>query len=496
MKNKKDVDNKKRKTLLILLVIMIIAVMGITYALWQLTLSQTGTNQITTACFKIEFEGQNDINLENAFPVSDEEGKKLTPYDFTITNVCKSEANYYVNLETVTTATKKLSDYYLKANLLKGEEEVFLANLNSSYINTERVIATASDAYKLYQGYLKANETATFHLNLWLDDTVNLTDEAMNATYEGKITVTTTYKEPVAKNLMVAMEMTNAWDPGDKTNYKLNNTYTNNEKYLPSDIEKVVFENTLNPYEEAIEVVDFSEAQDRSILGYYVKNEADNKYILHIQSDGKIKVNKNGSYYFCVMEVYGINYFEGIENLDTSLTTDMSNMFNCTSNDNLDLSNFDTSNVTNMNEMFRYCTNLTNLDLSVLDTSKVTDMARMFENCTSLTTIYLNQFNTSQVTTMYSMFSGCRSLTTLDLSSFDTTNVTNMSYMFSNCSKLTTSITIMNSNTTYSNIFYNAATEEGSQITVNYTAETSDLVDQMITTKSENSNVIKGELKS
>ena len=149
-----------------------------------------------------------------------------------------------------------------------------------------------------------------------------------------------------------------------------------------------------------------------------------------------------------------------------------------------------------MNEMFRYCTNLTNLDLSVLDTSKVTDMARMFENCTSLTTIYLNQFNTSQVTTMYSMFSGCRSLTTLDLSSFDTSKVTNMSYMFSNCSKLTTSITIMNSNTTYSNIFYNAATEEGSQITVNYTAETSDLVDQMITTKSENSNVIKGELKS
>ena len=69
--------------------------------------------------------------------------------------------------------------------------------------------------------------------------------------------------------------------------------------------------------------------------------------------------------------------------------------------------------------------------------------------------------------------------------------------MFTDCGKLTTTINIMNPNvTSYSDMFKNAATVEGSQIKENYITETSDLVDQMIATKSSNSNVVKGELIS
>ena len=60
-----------------------------------------------------------------------------------------------------------------------------------------------------------------------------------------------------------------------------------------------------------------------------------------------------------------------------------------------------------------------------------------------------------------------------------------------NSTNLVTSITIRNPNvTSYSGMFYDVATESGSQFTVNYTSETSDLVDQMIATKSTNSNVV------
>ncbi len=59
----------------------------------------------------------------------------------------------------------------------------------------------------------------------------------------------------------------------------------------------------------------------------------------------------------------------------------------CTSLTSLDLSNFNTSNVTNMNGMFGSCTSLTSLDLSNFDTSKVTSMINMFNGCTSLRTI-------------------------------------------------------------------------------------------------------------
>ena len=42
---------------------------------------------------------KNDIHLTNAYPITNEEGKKLTPYSFTITNTCDLFASYTVNLE-------------------------------------------------------------------------------------------------------------------------------------------------------------------------------------------------------------------------------------------------------------------------------------------------------------------------------------------------------------------------------------------------------------
>jgi surface protein len=86
---------------------------------------------------------------------------------------------------------------------------------------------------------------------------------------------------------------------------------------------------------------------------------------------------------------------------------------------------------------------------------------------------------------------------TLDVSTFDTSNVNDMSHMFAqtgfNSIKLNTSITIRNpSINSYRYMFNDVATKDDSKITVNYTSETSALVDSMIATKSYNSNVIKG----
>ena len=181
-------------------------------------------------------------------------------------------------------------------------------------------------------------------------------------------------------------------------------------------------------------------------------------------------------------------------NFNTSKITDMCSMFNsCSSLTNLDLSHFNTSKVTDMSNMFRNCSSLISLDLSGFNTSKVTDMRYMFCGCSSLTNLDLSGFNTSNVTNMMNMFGGCSSLTNLDLSNLNTSKVTNMNNMFSYCSKLTTTINIMNANVTnYEYMFSNAATDPNAKITVNYIAAASTLVDNMIATKSYNSNVVKG----
>ena len=127
-----------------------------------------------------------------------------------------------------------------------------------------------------------------------------------------------------------------------------------------------------------------------------------------------------------------------LSNFDTSQVTDMDEMFyqmyNLTS---LNLSNFDTSKVTNMSSMFCGMSRLTSLDLSSFDTSKVTNMDHMFSNTYNLTTLDLSNFNTSKVTDMQWMFNGMDNLTTLNLSNFDTSKVTNMSSMFYGMSRLT-----------------------------------------------------------
>jgi len=127
------------------------------------------------------------------------------------------------------------------------------------------------------------------------------------------------------------------------------------------------------------------------------------------------------------------------DNIDTSNMTDMSEMFYYSSSlSTLDLSKFNTSNVINMKSMFYFCNNLENITFSHLfDTSNVTNMNNMFRD-TKLTTLDLSVFNTSNVTDMSYMFADSSKLKTINLSSFNTEAVTNMSFMFFCCSSLST----------------------------------------------------------
>ena len=148
-----------------------------------------------------------------------------------------------------------------------------------------------------------------------------------------------------------------------------------------------------------------------------------------------------------------------LSNFDTSKVTNMARMFVGMSNlTSLNLSNFDTSNVTNMGSMFSLMSNLTTLNLSNFDTSKVTNMQAMFQGMSNLTTLNLSSFNTSKVTDMSDMFAEMHSLTTLDLSNFNTSKVTNMSEMFRNMSNLT-SLNLSSFNTSkvtdMSHMFFN-----------------------------------------
>ena len=215
---------------------------------------------------------------------------------------------------------------------------------------------------------------------------------------------------------------------------------------------------------------DMSKDENKSIIAWLEDNETEGYYDLYIGSNRKI-------------------YAENLQNF----FGDMSSL------ENIRFNNFDTSLTTKMGHMFFNCSKITELDLSTFDTSNVTSMRAMFLNCTSIVTLDISSFDTSEVTDMWSMFNSNAKLENLhiNINTFDTSKVTNMNMMFGWCSKLSLTITIRNVNSsTYSQMFDGAAKASGAIITVNYTNDTSTLVDNMIATKSDNSNVVKGSLVS
>ena len=241
-------------------------------------------------------------------------------------------------------------------------------------------------------------------------------------------------------NIKEKSRVIQSWDMNSQTDF-------HSDFYKENIVSATFLDNNKVP-SNAAESWNVSEDKENGeVLAWVVPNSSDNtKYDLYIGAKGGVIANIDSSFLFYNFQnVVNINFDD---NFDTSNSTDMSRMFNnCTSLVSLDLSNFDTRNVTSMYAMF--C--MWNIDSdSVLEnnlssiifgknyvTSNVINMRSMFAGLIKLQNLDVSSFDTSNVTTMYHMFLDCHSLTELDLSNFDTSNVTNMESMFFSCKNLT-----------------------------------------------------------
>jgi len=176
----------KKKNLLITLSIIgvIVAVIGVSYAAWLLTYQQTGVNKVATSCFSLSLTNEkNDINLTDAYPILDEEGKKLTPYSFTITNTCDLFASYTVNLEVLENSTLPIE--YVKVMINKEQ----MKTLNQ-YETTTTTITGAKNSKILASGSLGAGDSEEYSIRLWLDENVMIdSPNSMNQLFTSKIVI-------------------------------------------------------------------------------------------------------------------------------------------------------------------------------------------------------------------------------------------------------------------------------------------------------------------
>ena len=197
--------------------------------------------------------------------------------------------------------------------------------------------------------------------------------------------------------------------------------------FIPSEANTISASNSKKPI-----FIIFDNTNDAGIMNLYTEGDQ-----IVLPADSSFMF-----YYFWM-----VSDLSFISDWDTSNVTDMRAMFTYTGSDadtfTMDLSDWDTSNVTDMSDLFacagESATTWSIGDLSSWDTSNVTDMEYMFVNAGSSATTWsigdLSSWNTSNVTNMDSMFAGAGSSATTwsigDISSWNTRNVTNMLSMFS-----------------------------------------------------------------
>ena len=162
--------NKNILFISVSLVLIVLLGIGVSYSMWNITTSQDTENTIYTKCFDVSITSQkNSIALENAYPITDEQGKKLTAFSFTITNTCDIFASYTVNLESLKGTT--LNSNFLKV-MLNNEE----LKLLSSYETTDIVNTGSIESHIMAKGSLGSGDSEDYTLRLWIDYDTTLED--------------------------------------------------------------------------------------------------------------------------------------------------------------------------------------------------------------------------------------------------------------------------------------------------------------------------------
>ena len=218
----------KKSTKITLLVagalIILVGIIGITYAFFSTGGSQEQANTFTSGCLNISLtDASSSISLSNIYPVTDIEGLEGTSYDFTITNTCDTSANYSINLESLNQVSNSLSADYIKVALSSDTVGNVISILSDNTSVTPE-IDNAYESYNLYTGTLGASETKTYHLKLWLDYDATV-EQAANKVYQSKINVIANPETQVVDNLEATFELNDTTLTSNLTNNVTSATY-------------------------------------------------------------------------------------------------------------------------------------------------------------------------------------------------------------------------------------------------------------------------------
>ncbi len=195
----KNEDNSKQVLLSVLgVAILVVAVVGVSFAAFSFSKTGQVTNTITTGTISMSYsEPENGITLTEALPMDDETGKTLqgenNTFDFTVTATIKGSGKTTINyaITAVTTPATNLNDDYVKVYLTdmdSSDSQILAPTVVSSLRKTTSDDSGAPDGqYILESGTFDATTTNSYRLRMWVAD--NFSVGQSSETYTLKVNV-------------------------------------------------------------------------------------------------------------------------------------------------------------------------------------------------------------------------------------------------------------------------------------------------------------------
>ena len=162
-------EKKRRiKNILIFALTTLLLVVGISYAYINFSVEGTKANLIKAGCLKFSFAETTGLSLGNSAPMADKTGLASSPYTFTITNTCSSEAYYTTTFNILDDSN---TDNISKVKVALGGDSNVLPTLitDLEQVELQETPTNVIETYLLDTGYLAVDEAKTFDLRMWID---------------------------------------------------------------------------------------------------------------------------------------------------------------------------------------------------------------------------------------------------------------------------------------------------------------------------------------
>ena len=191
---------KKEIVIIGLILLMVIALIGVSYAAFRFTGEGQRANTITTGSITMSYEEtDNTISLNGALPTTDATGKvRLTEgeyFDFTVSSNISGDVNinYEISAKDVTTSDRKIDGSNIKLYLTRitddGEEELMTPEVYNEEMSANNFTGRPAGEMSLYTSSMNSSESNRYRLRMWVDEDYNPQGDGGNLQFSVQINV-------------------------------------------------------------------------------------------------------------------------------------------------------------------------------------------------------------------------------------------------------------------------------------------------------------------